>query len=260
LTLSNQALAILAATAAILVALFVFVPPIPQDPAYHEFADGRAMLGVANFWNVMSNLPFLVIGLWGIVYLLRHSHQVCLPGLELAYLVFFTGIFLTAFGSGYYHLVPANEPLVWDRLPMTIGFAGLFAIILGEFVSPAIGRAVVIPLLLLGVASVEYWAWTENQGAGDLRLYAVVQFLPMMLIPVILLTHRPATGSARYYWFMILFYVLAKLAEQLDVAIFSAGGLMSGHSIKHLFAAMAPATMLYALMQRRHLSEAANDD
>lgn len=260
MTLSNQALAILATTAVVLVGLFVFVPPIPQDPAYHEFADGRAILGIANFWNVMSNVPFLVIGLWGIVYLLRHGHQVCLPGLELAYLVFFTGIFLTAFGSGYYHLVPANEPLVWDRLPMTIGFAGLFAIILGEFVSPTIGRAVVIPLLLLGVASVEYWAWTENQGAGDLRLYAVVQFLPMMLIPVILLTYPPAVGAARYYWLMILFYVLAKLVEQLDGAILSAGGLISGHSLKHLFAAMVPATMLYSLMQRRHIPEAANDD
>jgi len=259
LTLSNRALLIIAATAAILLALFLFVPPVPQDPAYHDFADGRGLLGISNFGNVMSNLPFMVIGLWGIIFLLRHSRQVCLPGLEIAYLVFFSGIFLTAFGSGYYHLAPANEPLVWDRLPMTIGFAGLFAVILGEYVSPVIGRAIVIPLLLLGVASVEYWAWTETQGAGDLRLYAVVQFLPMMLVPVILLTYKPAIGSAKYVWLMILFYALAKIAEQLDGVVFSAGGLISGHSIKHLFAAMTPATMLYALMQRRRLPEAAND-
>jgi len=260
LTVSNRSLAILVTTFVALAVLFLFTSPVPQDPAYHDFADRRTIFGVANFLNVMSNLPFLVIGLWGIVFVFRHSQSVCLPGLELAYVVFFSGIFLTAFGSGYYHLDPSNDPLVWDRLPMTIGFAGLFAIIIGEFVSPRIGRAVVIPLLLIGIASVEYWAWTETIGVGDLRPYAVVQFLPMMLLPVILLTYKPAIGSAKYFWIMLLFYVLAKLAEQLDESILAAGGLISGHSLKHMFAAMTPATLLYALMQRRTLATATNDD
>ncbi len=260
MTVSNRSLAILVTTFVALAVLFLFTSPVPQDPAYHEFADRRTIFGVANFLNVMSNLPFLVIGLWGIVFVFRHRQSVCLPGLELAYIVFFSGIFLTAFGSGYYHLDPSNDPLVWDRLPMTIGFAGLFAIIIGEFVSPRIGRAVVIPLLLIGIASVEYWAWTETIGVGDLRPYAVVQFLPMMLLPVILLIYKPAIGSAKYFWIMLLFYVLAKLAEQLDESILAAGGLISGHSLKHMFAAMTPATLLYALMQRRTLATAANDD
>ena len=260
MTVSNRSLAILVTTFVALAVLFLFTSPVPQDPAYHDFADRRTIFGVANFLNVMSNLPFLVIGLWGIVFVFRHSQSVCLPGLELAYVVFFSGIFLTAFGSGYYHLDPSNDPLVWDRLPMTIGFAGLFAIIIGEFVSPRIGRAVVIPLLLIGIASVEYWAWTETIGVGDLRPYAVVQFLPMMLLPVILLIYKPAIGSAKYFWIMLLFYVLAKLAEQLDESILAAGGLISGHSLKHMFAAMTPATLLYALMQRRTLATATNDD
>jgi len=260
LTARNRSVAILVTTLVALAALFVFTSPVPQDPAYHAFADGRTLLGISNFWNVMSNLPFLLVGLWGIIFVFRHSHSVCLPGLELAYVVFFSGIFLTAFGSGYYHLNPSNDPLVWDRLPMTIGFAGLFAIIIGEFVSPRIGRAVVIPLLLIGIASVEYWAWTETNATGDLRPYAVVQFLPMMLLPVILLAYKPAIGSARVFWIMLLFYVLAKLAEQLDQNILSAGGLISGHSLKHIFAAMTPATLLYELMQRRALAMAANDD
>ena len=260
MTSSNRSLAILVATSVALVLLFLITSPVPQDPAYHEFADRRTLFGVTNFWNVISNLPFFLVGLWGTAFVFRHGHSVCLPGLELAYVVFFSGIFLTAFGSGYYHLDPSNDPLVWDRLPMTIGFAGLFAIILGEFVSPRIGRAVVLPLLLAGIASVEYWAWTETNGAGDLRPYAIVQFLPMMLLPVILLTYKPAVGTAGVFWIMLLFYVLAKLAEQLDDNIFSAGGFISGHSLKHLFAAMTPATLLYALMQRRTLAMAANDD
>ena len=247
-------------TAAALVAFFLLSSPIPQDPAYHQFADGRTLLGISNFWNVTSNLPLMVVGLWGTQIVFRHHNIVCLPGLELAYIVFFTGIFLTAFGSAYYHLNPANGPLVWDRLPMTIGFAGLFALILGEFVSPRIGRTVLIPLLLIGIASVEYWAHTEINGQGDLRLYVVVQFLPMLLVPAILLTYKPAIGSAKYFWYMLLFYVLAKLFEFIDGGLYAAGGIISGHSLKHIFAAMASASVLFALMKRRHVLDADTAD
>ena len=225
--------------------------PVPQDPAYHQFADSRTLFAVTNFWNVASNLPFLIIGLWGLWFVHKYGEVTCLPGLQPAYGVFFAGIFLTAFGSGYYHLIPENGPLVWDRLPMTIGFAGLFSVIIGEFVSMRGGRRLLIPLLVIGVASVVYWAVTETRGAGDLRPYVVVQFLPMMLIPVVLLTCKPSIGQARYYWLMLLFYVLAKLFEFFDAAVYDAGLLISGHTLKHLFASMTSATMLYALMARR---------
>jgi len=230
---------------------FILTSPYPQDPAYHLFADTRTIFAIDNFWNVTSNLPFLVVGLWGLVFIRRYSATTCLDGLQSAYLVFFSGVLLTAFGSSYYHLAPANEPLVWDRLPMTIGFAGLFAIIVGEFVSVRAARRILIPLLLIGYASVEYWAFTESRGAGDLRPYAIVQFLPMLLIPIIIVTRRPAIGVTKYYWIMLLFYVAAKVFEQLDVILYSAGGLLSGHSIKHLLAALTPATVLYALYRRR---------
>lgn len=249
-----------AAIALMVAAVFLLVAPIPQDPAYHAFADGRTLLGVANFWNVVSNLPFLVVGAWGVVYVMRHGHAVCLPGLELAYVVFFSGVFLTAFGSSYYHLAPANDPLAWDRLPMTIGFAGLFSIIVGEFVSARVGRLLVVPLLLVGILSVEYWIWTESRGAGDLRLYALVQFLPMLLVPFILMLYKPAIGSAKYYWAMLGFYVLSKIVEFFDLAIFAAGGAISGHSLKHLFAAAATAMVLLGLMRRSAPVVAANDD
>jgi hypothetical protein len=249
----NLAVPVIAAAA--LVAFFLLSSPIPQDPAYHQFADGRTLLGISNFWNVMSNLPLMFVGLWGTLIVFRHHDTVCLPGLELAYVVFFTGIILTAFGSAYYHLSPANDPLVWDRLPMTIGFAGLFSLIVGEFVSPRIGRAILIPLLLIGIVSVEYWAYTETNGIGDLRPYVVVQFLPMMLVPVILLTYKPAIGSAKYFWYMLSFYVLAKLFEFIDSELYAAGSFISGHSLKHVFAAMASATLLLALMKRRQVSD-----
>ena len=251
MSLSKHGVLLIAVTIGLVAVAFVLTSPYPQDPAYHRFADTRTILAIDNFWNVTTNLPFLVVGLWGLVFVARHGTITCLHGSQSAYLVFFSGILLTAFGSSYYHLAPANEPLVWDRLPMTIGFAGLFAVIVAEFISVHAARRLLIPLLLIGYASVEYWAFTESIGVGDLRPYAVVQFLPMLLVPIILVTRKPAIGASKYFWVMLLFYVAAKVFEQLDAAVYAAGGLLSGHSIKHVFAALTPATMLYALHRRR---------
>ncbi len=150
-----------------------------------------------------------------------------------------------------YHLAPSNESLLFDRLPMTIGFAGLFSIVMGEFVSMRIGRRLLPPLLVVGVASVAYWAVTESYGVGDLRPYALVQFLPMLLIPIILSVYRSASDATRYFWMVIVFYVLVKICEQFDAEIFALGEVVSGHTLKHLFASLTPATLLYALTRRR---------
>ena len=251
--MSQRNIGILVFMLLLIVAVFLFVPAIPQDPAYHEFSDARTLLGVSNFWNVVSNLPFLIIGFAGLVYVHRNADKVCVSGAETAYSVFFVGIFLTAFGSSYYHLDPGNQTLIWDRLPMTIGFAGLVAIIFAEFVSARAARTLLVPLLLVGFASVEYWAWTEARGVGDLRPYAIVQFLPMLLIPIILLTRKPVIGEIRFYWWMLAFYLLAKVLEYLDPNVFNVISVMSGHSLKHVAAAMTPAVFLYSLTIRRDL-------
>lgn len=249
---SNKHLVTLVLVALVVVGLvFGLTSPIPQDPGYHLFADGRQLLTVPNCWDVLSNLPFLIAGLLGLSYVNKYGHDVCALDLVPAYRVFFAGILLTAFGSGYYHLAPSNESLVFDRLPMTIGFAGLFSIVTGEFVSAPIGRRLLIPLLVVGIASVAYWAITESYGAGDLRPYALVQFLPMLLIPIMLSVYRSASDSTRYFWMMIAFYVLAKICEYFDAEIYSLGEIVSGHTLKHLFASLTPATLLYALAQRR---------
>lgn len=249
--MSHRLIAIVAVTIALIVAVFLFTSPVPQDPAYHQFSDVRNLFGIPNFWNVISNLPFLIVGIAGLWYVRRYASRVCVSGTTHIYLVFFVGIFLTAFGSAYYHLAPANETLVWDRLPMTIGFAGLLAIIAAEFVSASAARRLLVPFLIVGLASVFYWAWTESRGVGDLRPYALVQFLPMLLIPIVLLTHQPTIGERKYFWWMLFFYLIAKILEFLDPEVLAMGNLISGHSLKHLAAAMTPTVFLYALTQRR---------
>src|SRR5690242_14748079 len=73
------------------------VKPIPQNPAYHDFADRRGFLGVENFMDVVSNAPFLIVGLAGLAWLAPRPARVGTgkPFLSLsehtAWLVFFAG-------------------------------------------------------------------------------------------------------------------------------------------------------------------------
>lgn len=235
---------------AIIAAVFLFVAPIPQDLNYHNFIDTRRIFGIPNFWDVMSNLPFLLVGTGGLIALSKDRLQLAAPELKPAYTIFFFGIALTAAGSGWYHLEPDNVSLVWDRLPMTIGFAGMLTIIVGDLVSVKTGRKLLWPMLIVGIGSVLYWIYTEQQGAGDLRPYALVQFLPMLLIAVILIQRRDAPNRTRVYWLMLGWYLLAKVFEFYDVAIFELGGILSGHTLKHLAAAVAPWILLRALLRQ----------
>jgi ceramidase len=234
----------------IVIIAVTMLDPVAQDPLYHVFADQRPMVGVPNFMNVMSNLPFLIVGILGWRMIASNAETVT-PATRLAWIVFFFGISLTAFGSGYFHLEPNNDSLVWDRIPMTIGFMSLVSIIISEYFSPQPGKRLLLPLLFVGIGSVVYWAHAESLGAGDLRPYAIVQFLPMLLIPLTIILHKTRSDLGRYVWWMIGFYVAAKVAEQLDNNLYSFGAAMSGHTLKHLLASLAPASLLYALMQRR---------
>jgi hypothetical protein len=155
--------------------------PLPQDLAYHAFADQRTLYGVPHFGNVVSNLPFAVIGALGCWWIVRHGRSSSAfeePHERVAYLVFFAGEFLTCFGSGYYHGGPSNATLVWDRLVFSLMLTSMFAIVVTEFVDRRVGPVMLAPMVLFGVVSVLYCLYTEMHGRGDLRFYAVIQFYP----------------------------------------------------------------------------------
>lgn len=252
MTLGNSwrsTLLLLIGVSAVVVAFVI--DPIAQDPAYHRFVDQRRFLSIANALNVLSNLPFVIVGVAGLLFIKRHGERVA-PHAQGAWQVFFFGIFLTAFGSGYYHLAPDNGALIWDRLPMTIGFMSFVAIVIGEYLSVRAAKLALVPLLLVGAASVLFWAYTESLGRGDLRAYAVVQFVPMLLIPLVVLLYRRRSDLSPYIVGMIGFYIGAKVLEYYDGQVFAAVGLLSGHTLKHVFAALAPASILYGLMRRRY--------
>ena len=245
--------AALAALAALpIIAVFVLVDPYPQPADYFAFADNRVIAGIPNFYNVVSNLMFLVFGITGIA-MLHGDRLAVLPELRLTYIALFAGITLTALGSGWFHLWPDNQSLFWDRLPMTIAFMSLFSMVLGEHVSTSLGKKLLFPLLLIGAGSVIYWDVTESAGAGDLRPYGLVQFLPMVLIPVTLLMFPSAFDRHRFLWGAFALYALAKVFEALDSQILSLGGVMSGHSLKHVAASFVPLILVLGMRRRRRI-------
>lgn len=217
------------------IAAAFWLDPIPQDPSYHEFADRHSLLGIPNFWNVATNAPFLFAGLLG----LASQSRLAWATLRVPYVVFCIGVALVGLGSAYYHWTPSTPTLVWDRLPMTVAFMALFAAVIQDRVSENLGRALLWPLIAAGAATIAWWYWSELGGRGDLRPYAIVQFLPMLLIPLMLLLFRGKALRDAWLWATLVAYLLAKAAEYFDAAIYASTGFLSGHSLKHLLAVLA---------------------
>jgi hypothetical protein len=253
----DRRLALLAGFTLLAIAGALLAPAIPQDPAYHRFADRSTHFGVPNFWNVASNLPFLLVGLAGIRELYRGKPAI-VPELRTGYLLFFMGIALIGPGSARYHLAPDNAGLVWDRLPMTLAFMAFLAVVIAEYISVPAGRKLLWPLVVAGLASVIYWRVSEAWGQGDLRPYALVQFLPMLLIPLILLMFRPSFTGSACLWAMLGAYGAAKLAEFLDEPVFRTLYPLSGHALKHLLAAFGVYCFLLGIRRRDRMESREN--
>jgi hypothetical protein len=213
--------------------------PIPQDPSYHHFADHARWLGLPNGADVLSNVAFCVVGAVGLWRLLRQPRFRGRLERELSAWVLFAGIFLTGIGSGFYHLAPDNVRLVWDRLPMTVVFASVLSLAVSHHIDSRLGCHLELPLVGCGVASVCYWHWTESLGRGDLRPYAVAQFYPPLGVLLLWLLFPRDLGSAANWAAAAGWYTLAKLMEWQDVTILSWTGCVSGHTLKHLAAALA---------------------
>jgi hypothetical protein len=216
--------------------------PIAQWPDYHQFADARAWLGLPNAANVLSNLPFALIGGWGMWRLSRRPTGERDRGVHRAWWVFSAAVAATAFGSALYHWAPANGPLVFDRLPIAWACAALVCALFAERLDSAWGSAPALGAALLAATlSVALWWITERQGHGDLRAYLWVQFLPMLMVPAVLALQLAPTGSrvtpGSAWWIVLALYAAAKLMELADANVFDALGFTSGHTLKHLLAA-----------------------
>ncbi len=231
-------------------AAIMLLDPIAQDPNYHRFADQRSLFGIPNWQNVLSNIPFLFVGVLGLIYVIRWPQR----GARWSWLAFSLGVYLVCFGSTYYHWAPDKQTLIWDRLSMTLAFMGIFVALLSETVNSKLEKYLLLPALSLGFFSVYYW----NQ-VDDLRLYIWVQMIPLITIPFLLLRFHGSYTHRHYLAYALVCYVLAKVVEFTDGAVFSlTQQFISGHALKHLLAALGSWYIVDMVRKRTPIPETAS--
>ncbi|MBI3818138.1 MAG: alkaline phytoceramidase [Planctomycetes bacterium] len=236
-----------------------FVPRVSQIATYHDFADRRELFGIINFGDVASNLPFAPAGVFGFLFAWRAAagdgRAFATPWQRFLYIIFFAGVFLTTFGSSYYHLAPDNLRVLWDRLPIAIACGALAMILLAERVSEPLSQWLFGPWMAFSCCSVVYWYFTETAGFGDLRFWGLAQFFPALAIPLGIVLFPKRYTFEHYYFYALLFYVAAKLFEWKDRFVYEAIGV-SGHTLKHLAAAAAAGCLFWMLRKRRAVGPA----
>ena len=243
-------LLILIAVAAV-AATWYGVPAFPQDPAYHNFADTRQLYGINNFWNIATNAVILVVAIAGIIRSTRLSEVHVYAGLRRQFGILFTAALLTALASAWYHLQPGNTSLVVDRLGIAVVIAAFLSVVISIYISSFGGKLLLWPLIAAGLASVIYWHRTELAGAGDLRFYALAQYLPIAMVLIILSAYRGIQRPTITLMTAILLYGAAKAAEHFDAEVLEYSGVLSGHSVKHILAGLG-LLMVYLILQRKH--------
>ena len=231
----------------------LFFKPIPQSMIYHNFIDQRSWLGIPNAWNVLSNIPFALAGIWGLYLLfLPGKAQLIDKREKWPWLGISIGLLLTAIGSSYYHLAPDNARLVWDRLPMTIVFMSFVTLLIAETISIRVGLWLWPLLLGIGIYSVFRWRSSELANMGDMSLYLSVQAFTVIAVIVMLFASSPYKNRTTDLIIIVALYILAKVFELLDYQIYAlTNDIISGHTLKHLAAALAGLWLIRMLWKQR---------
>ena len=215
-------------------------PFLAQPPHAHDFADQRMLWGIPHALDVLSNLPFVIAGVWGLLLLGRAPIA---GALRACAALFFVGLLVTAAGSSIYHYAPDDAGLALDRTSMSVAFAGLLGLAAAARVTGRVGLALGASLLVLGPVSVLYWLRT-----GDVLAWAVVQFGGIALLLFVLAIGADHATLAVRWSLVLLMYAIAKLFETYDAAVLHATGeLLSGHTLKHVTAAFAAGPVIAAL-------------
>jgi hypothetical protein len=248
------AICLAASAATVLISMFLLVKPIAQNPDYNVFCDTRAFLGIPNILNVLSNLPFLLVGIAGLRWLHRASPTLE-PALRAPYAVLFCGLAATAFGSAWYHWAPDNARLFWDRLPIAVAFMGLYTAVLAERIDMRAAKWLLAPLVLFGAGSVVWWGLFD-----DLRPYAVAQFFPVLTIPLLIWLCPPRYTRGGALLLAVGCYIVAKGFEELDTTIYALGTIVSGHTLKHLAAGVGAWLVFHMLVRREPAAPCPPDD
>ncbi|AOW14859.1 hypothetical protein LPB72_20745 [Hydrogenophaga crassostreae] len=211
----------------------------------HPFVDARAWAGIPNALDVLSNAPLALVGGWGLAVLKRAGAAAFHINTYQALRVFSWGLVFTAVGSSVYHWAPDAQGLVFDRLGMAVIFAGALGLAMAERVGALIARNTLLAMLLVGCLSA-----VMPLVHGNVLPWVVVQFGGMAFMAWAALRKPLPTALGVSLGGLLALYALAKAFEMGDAGVFHAtGGLVSGHSLKHLVAALAAWPVMRAMRQ-----------
>ena len=228
------------------------LPATALPAAYHAFADQRTWLGLPHVGDVLSNLAFALMAL-GLASLLRRAQAAvqrpsALRGVWGWTAALVVGLMLTALGSSVYHWQPDDLGLLWDRLGMAGAFAAVLGLAVHERVSARAALAVAAGVACAAPLTA-WWAWAMDNHTP----WAVMQVAG--LLALLALSFRPARPGTLgvAWWAVVAGYALAKGCELADHRLWQASlELASGHSLKHVVAAMA--LLPIGLAVRRYFS------
>ena len=244
---------LLYAAYAVLIALSYCGPMVPQAVHYHDFADQRALGGLVNAMDVLSNLPFLCVGVWGLWQaVVRVPRAVQASGARPWLVLVFAGLVATAMGSSYYHMAPSDWRVFGDRMGMVPVFAGVLGLALQSVLHQR--AAVVTALCLLVAGPVSLWLWLQT---GQLLPWAVMQAGGMVLLLVLAVWQwRHPVAAPHIQWplaAVVAWYALAKVLELGDGAVWTLSGhLLAGHGLKHVAAALALVPLVQMVQRLRN--------
>ena len=230
----------------------LIAPAMGQPQSFHDFAAQRALGWLPHAGDVLSNLGFLMAALAGAGLMFSTREQRLPKVVQVMAALFFFGLFSSFVGSSFYHWAPHDLSLAWDRLGMSAAFAGMLGLAVQQRVNDdasaylAGGSMLVACLAAVAISAQtgNVLPWALLQGGGVLAMLALA-----------CLPHPRSTrsnGLAINLWAVVGFYALAKLLELGDGQVFGCTHqLISGHSSKHLVAALAALPVLSAFVALR---------
>lgn len=219
--------------AAAVLLILVWLPPVSRGPGFHNYADERSWLGIPYAGDVLSNLPFVLVGLAGlqVVPLLAPRSRVVAALMSGA----FVGV---GFGSGLYHMHRTDLTLVLDWLPIVLVLSWLTALVISDRIGVRAGRAAAWLLPAAAVATVMVWWLGGGTTGGDMRWYVGLQLSLVVITPAVALMYPAGLLGTRELLLAVACFLAARTVNLYDHALLDAIGI-SGHSLKHLFAALA---------------------
>lgn len=243
-TLSHEIRLGLLAVAGIAVFVSIFAHSMPQPRAYHLFADARSCLGIPNFFNTASNLGFLAAGASMLILLYTRRRKFAGMFIERGelwiFVVLYAATLMVTFGSGYYHLVPDNARLFWDRLPMTLVASAFVGTIVADRFGARAGVWSLVVLFVLSCGSLAYWLATQSLAQDNVWPYIATVYGSLAFAVVAMALFPSRYTHAHAAWITLAIYIIAMAFDTwLDAPLYAGGAILSGHSLKHLLAALA---------------------